>query len=192
LQSQGLEQKAEEAASASLYNILISPNSTIATLINKPAFNKLSKQLYCGIFEEKMMDKDGIIIGKLQQLSLDLYKRSLEATNLDLIFKERFSQLSISIYGFSGNFEFQHADPLYTLVHLKSMYESMASVNSMLLMAFELGMLDEELCIFFGNKWEVLKPMLQDRIADQEKLTNQHFLNNDEDQDLGDGFDDTF
>ena len=46
-------QRGSTTTSASLYNILISTNSPKAVLINKPAFNKLSKRSYSGIFEEK-------------------------------------------------------------------------------------------------------------------------------------------
>lgn len=121
--------------------------------------------------------------GKSQQLSVDLYKVIHLHPKIDEFMKHQFLHLISRLYS-NSNELLDSESNIERLCQLKQMLAETTHMNNLLLMCFQLGMLNSDICIDFGQKLEFIKTDLKTNVSIQDDLVRKDFRLDFDDDDI--------
>lgn len=112
--------------------------------------------------------------GQTQQVSVELYKVLSQHQKLDQFMKERFLHFVGSMYSTASEL-LDYSNNMECLCNLKLLHSEITQINNLMLMCFQLGMLNSDVCIDYGQKLEFIKVDLKTLIEIQDKLVKKDF-----------------
>lgn len=112
--------------------------------------------------------------GQTQQVSVELYKVLSQHQKLDQFMKERFLYFVSGMYS-SANDLLDYSNNMECLCSLKLLHSEITQINNLMLMCFQLGMLNSDICIDYGQKLEFMKVDLKSLIEIQDDLVKKDF-----------------
>lgn len=88
--------------------------------------------------------------------------------------KERFLHFVGSMYSTASEL-LDYSNNMECLCNLKLLHSEITQINNLMLMCFQLGMLNSDVCIDYGQKLEFIKVDLKTLIEIQDKLVKKDF-----------------
>ena len=126
------------------------------------------------------------LCSRMQGLSIELYKMTNQQTSLDQFMLYGIRKTSVQLYASAANIvELEGEKDIFRdVAKYGSLRSMLLDINAQLLMCFQLGMLNSDICIDFGYQMEQLKNEIQTHydLAKDEFDKNNPFGNFDEDE----------
>lgn len=128
-----------------------------------------------------MNDSMVVLSSRVQQLMVDLYTGLRLCKSVDDCLRNRV--IDSCLYSYSMATEFvTEEDQFGLLVMIKSVKDQLTEINSLLLMAFQTGMVNADTCIDYGSRYEVVKAELMVEIIRHEKIIAKNMHKQDDDE----------
>lgn len=123
---------------------------------------------------EQVNEKYLKISGQTQQVSVELYKVLSQHQKLDQFMKERLLHFVSQMYS-TANDLLDCINNMERLCRLKMMVSEITQINNLMIMCFQLGMLNSDLCIDYGQKLEFVKTDLKLLVEIQDEQVRKDF-----------------
>ena len=105
---------------------------------------------------EDLNEKFLPLTGKSQGMSVELYRKMSVIPKLDNYMRDQLLHMASRLYG-NANDLLESENNMERLCHLKLMYSEIVQLNNLILMCFQLGMLNSDICIEFGQRLEMMR-----------------------------------
>ncbi len=131
---------------------------------------------------EDLNEKFLPLTGKSQGMSVELYRKMSVIPKLDNYMRDQLLHMASRLYG-NANDLLESENNMERLCHLKLMYSEIVQLNNLILMCFQLGMLNSDICIEFGQRLEMMRTELKTNVQIQDEIVRKDFKIGFEDDD---------